>query len=546
MAFKCDYTMEKLKDLGMFELSEILEQNSIPYDNLETDEEIRELVMKKLSQNTFYLIWLLDCENLRFFVQICQAFMSSRMCLDGVSSDSVCKHPNSGQNIQTVTIVTYLISFNHGADLMNSIISNDLMKKTELCKIYKELQIFFESKKIDDELIVELNTAFQNFKDTLKKNPIELTKDECPLVVTGETSAGKSSILNLLLGTEILPNSLLCSTSTICRLRHCNEKRVEVTEVGNDIPIKLNVDQLTDGKSLKSILQNYVSVEKNRADNPYKYVDIYWPVPMLKEHVIVVDTPGIGEDPKMTKRLLEYLPNAVGFIYVINSANAGGVQSDRLLKIFEYLKTQEKIGKSTFDHRCAIFICNKWDQVSKIEEDKVWEDTHDKLKASWPNFDENTQLFKMSASEVSRRLSSGLGITDKYDKFLQAIEQIIPSSLEAKVYRHVILKCVENLIKCHHADIDKLAEIYVSTILEFNSECHHANIDKLAEIYVSTILEFNSECHHADIDKLAEIFVSTILKFNSECHHADIDKLAENLCFSNPRVQFRMSPCSKG
>ena len=32
----------------------------------------------------------------------------------------------------------------------------------------------------------------------------------------------------------------------------------------------------------------------------------------------------------MTERLFEYLPNATAFIYVLNSANSGGVQNDKV------------------------------------------------------------------------------------------------------------------------------------------------------------------------------------------------------------------------
>ena len=45
-----------------------------------------------------------------------------------------------------------------------------------------------------------------------------------------------------------------------------------------------------------------------------------------------MDTPGIGEDAigeEITNRLMSYLPNAVAFIYVINSSNSGGLQDDR-------------------------------------------------------------------------------------------------------------------------------------------------------------------------------------------------------------------------
>lgn len=44
----------------------------------------------------------------------------------------------------------------------------------------------------------------------------------------------------------------------------------------------------------------------------------------------IVDTPGIGEGKDMTNRLFEYLPNAMAFIYVLNSANSGGVQDDKV------------------------------------------------------------------------------------------------------------------------------------------------------------------------------------------------------------------------
>jgi hypothetical protein len=51
---------------------------------------------------------------------------------------------------------------------------------------------------------------------------------------------------------------------------------------------------------------------------------------LFQRHTIIVDTPGIGSNDELTKRLYEYLCKAVAVIYVINSSNAGGVQSDRV------------------------------------------------------------------------------------------------------------------------------------------------------------------------------------------------------------------------
>lgn len=48
--------------------------------------------------------------------------------------------------------------------------------------------------------------------------------------------------------------------------------------------------------------------------------------------MLIVDTPGIGPDnPELTERLYQYLPKALAFIYVINTPNAGGIQSDRVM-----------------------------------------------------------------------------------------------------------------------------------------------------------------------------------------------------------------------
>ena len=45
---------------------------------------------------------------------------------------------------------------------------------------------------------------------------------------------------------------------------------------------------------------------------------------------MIVDSPGVGENEVMDKSVVNYMPNALCFIYVINSGNAGGVQEDRV------------------------------------------------------------------------------------------------------------------------------------------------------------------------------------------------------------------------
>lgn len=49
----------------------------------------------------------------------------------------------------------------------------------------------------------------------------------------------------------------------------------------------------------------------------------------LQEGLVIIDTPGFG-DNHMHKSLNKYLTKSCGFIYVVNTANAGGVQRGRV------------------------------------------------------------------------------------------------------------------------------------------------------------------------------------------------------------------------
>ena len=392
--FICSYTEEEIKELGIIELSDILEENHANYENLVTETEMRELVitlMKKGNRET--------------------------VKLDNSVTEMIFSSETSQQ----------------GAELLDSIFEKDGKRKKCLCDLYDDLKKFMEQETMDTKLIEEMRTEFGNVKGEIEieKYKNELMEEECPIVVAGETTAGKSSLLNLLLGSDFLPHSLLTCTTTICRLRNKDEKKVLITDKAN-VTKELDLPVNVDAAWMKSKLKKYVSLGVDYEQ--CNYVDIHWPIPILKGHTIIVDTPGIGSNDELTKRVYEYLCKAVAFIYVINSSNAGGVQSDRLERIFEVQKEGGKM--YDFDPTRTIFVCNKWDQVPVKEDETVWNNTVKKLKDHWPNFSES-QMFKLSTKEETRRASTpGLEYTSDFQKLLLGIGKMIPASLEAKVSRH--------------------------------------------------------------------------------------------------------------
>lgn len=91
----------------------------------------------------------------------------------------------------------------------------------------------------------------------------------------GETSAGKSSLLNLLMGEHILPREVLSSTSCICQIINSEQKKAVVIDENNRAIV---INDVT-----RESLSKYLCVDRsNRKLKGCKSVDIYWPVPMLK------------------------------------------------------------------------------------------------------------------------------------------------------------------------------------------------------------------------------------------------------------------------
>lgn len=50
---------------------------------------------------------------------------------------------------------------------------------------------------------------------------------------------------------------------------------------------------------------------------------------------MIVDTPGFGDEKEndVEDKMRSYLPNALAFVFVVNVSNAGGLQTDRVLRV---------------------------------------------------------------------------------------------------------------------------------------------------------------------------------------------------------------------
>ncbi|XP_045165820.2 uncharacterized protein LOC123529516 isoform X2 [Mercenaria mercenaria] len=282
-----------------------------------------------------------------------------------------------------------------------------------------------------------------------------LEKGECVVIVAGETSAGKSSVLNLLFEDDILPVHNNSSTSTITIVRYHKRKHTRIVYKNGepDVEFDLNEEGL---KKLHAIA--FMKSASERENHNIKEVQVYLPLPLLQSGLVFVDTPGIGENEFLESELTNFIKDntILGFMYIIKTDNAGGVQEDRLLGLLKIVLELQKSPDSAnrrhikFDPKSALFVCNRVDLVCKNELEKVKKNAKDKLSKCWPNFDESQVIF-FSTEKAMRDVNTDRDyINDNYKQFLDSLKNLFISAMEKRIKQS--FKWIENVLKrtIHH------------------------------------------------------------------------------------------------
>ncbi len=127
------------------------------------------------------------------------------------------------------------------------------------------------------------------------------------LVIAGEFKRGKSTVINALLGVDLLPTGVVPLTSVVTRLQYGETAAATVVfENGEQRPVALNA------------LPDYVTERGNPKNaKGVREVSVAYPAEWLKGGIRLVDTPGIGSvHQHNTEVSYGYLPQADAVIFV--------------------------------------------------------------------------------------------------------------------------------------------------------------------------------------------------------------------------------------
>ncbi|XP_062577860.1 uncharacterized protein LOC134239723 isoform X1 [Saccostrea cucullata] len=310
--------------------------------------------------------------------------------------------------------------------------------------MFDDLMKIIESKEYDTNLRQCLEKASPDYMTSIAKRKKDIMRSDHGIVVAGETSAGKSTLINKILEMRIFKGRNMESTSTVCKLRN-SDKVVIKTESENGEVERIDmsdIDVLTkEGeKTLRDTLKNLTDMTIEKGSRKYKSVDIGLPLSFLKGNTIMVDAPGIGGSGKVSQKLMEYLPNAVSFIFVINIASAGGMQRDRLPEILRAITNLQMDDEMPcFDQRSVIFITNKWDSIKKDPEDssdedeveKTWKKLSERIKRHWPSV-RKENIFRMNLTDVYQKETATL----EFNQFRRCLEKMVMENENIRTTEH--------------------------------------------------------------------------------------------------------------
>lgn len=130
------------------------------------------------------------------------------------------------------------------------------------------------------------------------------------LAVLGQSKRGKSTFINALLGEEILPAGVIPVTAVVTLVRYGSQKVFQVVfEDNRHLAIE------------PGSLADYISERLNpQNEKGVRYVEIFYPIDLLQEGLVLIDTPGTGSVfLHNTETTQSFIPKVDAAIFVFSS-----------------------------------------------------------------------------------------------------------------------------------------------------------------------------------------------------------------------------------
>ena len=301
-------------------------------------------------------------------------------------------------------------------------------------ELFKDVEMICEGGKNQEHRLEKLQKKF----DELMKGPVEELKEEkikisfnkalsseFEITVIAPMSSGKSTLINAILGANILPALNQATTATVCRIKDVDGKQ------GYTVSCKTK-DGVTLADGEEATLEKITELNNNGEN--IDYISIEGDIPQISSeeiNVVFVDTPGgnnsLNEKHKAVMRNAINDENKGMILFVFNFTQLETDDCDAILTLTANAMNNPLNGKKARDR--FIFVCNKMDELDTEKE--TYEDALMRIKEQLLKKGiEEPNIFFVSANicRLIRMKQSGDYLTKKEERDLSGYVELFNES----------------------------------------------------------------------------------------------------------------------
>jgi small GTP-binding protein len=184
-----------------------------------------------------------------------------------------------------------------------------------------------------------------------------LREGRVTVVVLGEFNHGKTTLLNALLGAEVLPTGITPTTAVITKLVYATEPSVTIHG--------------QDGATTRAELDELPLLVGEDQSVELRLVEVGYPASILEGKLVLVDTPGVNDISRQRVEITYgYVPRADVVVYVLDAG--------QVLKRSEIAFIRDRLLRDNRDR--LLFVLGKIDALEQEERVEVEEYAREKLR----------------------------------------------------------------------------------------------------------------------------------------------------------------------
>lgn len=211
--------------------------------------------------------------------------------------------------------------------------------------------------------VSERYTNGQEFVPAINELRSDLANRRYRVGIVGEFRRGKSSLVNALLGTEVVPTDILPTTAVPTRVVY-GEERHAVVDFKDGHRTVVPLDSLVD-------YATKLGSNGGELAQTVREVCVIYPSVFCRNNIELVDTPGLNDDELMTSVTYRAIREVDAVVMVIAAGVPLGISEQELL--------MKLIGEPGIRH--IVFVLNKMDLLrNHAEQERVMQHTRERLQ----------------------------------------------------------------------------------------------------------------------------------------------------------------------